>query len=142
MSWRAPRGHEHLGDRASDDAFPDPQRSSCRDWQDGHGDARWFIDKLDCGTYGRWQVVTPSGCEWDDLINDVIGPEAAVAGSALEVALEALVAGSEECAVWYPAGDLAGVDVVDDEREFVSRIVSAVAGGNIEPCLRFVRRGA
>lgn len=107
-----------------------------------HGDARWFIDKLDCGTYGRWQVVTASGCEWDDLINDVIGPEAAVAGSALEVALEALVAGSEECAVWYPAGGLAGVDVVDDEREFVSRIVSAVAGGNIEPCLRFVRRGA
>ena len=60
----------------------------------------------------------------------------------VEVALEALVAGSEECTVWYPAGDLTGVDVVDDERVFVSRIVSAVAGGDIEPCLRFLRRGA
>lgn len=76
------------------------------------------------------------------LINDAIDPEAATAGSALEVALEALVAGSEECAVWYPAGDLTGVDVVDDERVFVSRILPAVAGGDIEPCLRFVRRGA
>lgn len=107
-----------------------------------HGDARWFIDRLDGGAYGRWQVVTPSGCEWDDLINDAIDPEAATAGSALEVALEALVAGSEEYAVWYPAGDLTGVDVVDDERVFVSRIVSAVAGGDIAPCLRFLRRGA